>query len=53
MSRRGAILQDYGGSFNPMPTEAQLASASYYQRDKELAAQQKQQKQKEEDADLS
>ena len=51
MSRRGAILQDYGGSFNPMPTEAQLASALYYQRDKELAAQQKQQKQKEEDAD--
>jgi len=49
MSRRGAILQDYGGSFNPMPTEAQLASALYYQRDKELAAQQNQQKQQKSD----
>ena len=35
MSRRGAILQDYGGRFEPMPQDAQLAAAQYYQRDKE------------------
>ena len=45
MSRRGAILQDYGGNFPAQSQEAQLAAASYYQRDKELAAQQKQQQQ--------
>lgn len=45
MSRRGAILQDYGGNFPAQSQEAQLAAASYYQRDKELAAQQNNQKQ--------
>jgi len=44
MSRRGAILQDYGGRFEPQPQDAQLAAASYYQRDKELSAQLGQQK---------
>lgn len=42
MSRRGAILQDYGGAFPTQPQDAQLAAASYYQRDKELAAKQSQ-----------
>ncbi len=41
MSRRGSILQDYGGHLNPMPTDAQLAAANYYQRDKEFNAQMK------------
>ena len=44
MSRRGAILQDYGGTFPAQSQEAQLAAANYYQRDKELAAQQRNQK---------
>lgn len=35
MSRRGAILQDYGGRFEPQSTEAQRDAANYYQRDKE------------------
>lgn len=43
MSRRGSVLQDYGGVFPAMSQEAQLAAASYHQRDKELAAQQNQQ----------
>jgi len=46
MSRRGAILPDYGGSFQPMPLDSQLAAASYYQRDKETKAQYDYQKQK-------
>lgn len=51
MSRRGAILQDYGGRFEPQPQDAQLAAASYYQRDKELSAQLGQQKNKDAEAD--
>lgn len=51
MSRRGAILQDYGGHFEPMPLDSQLAAASYYQRDKEQANQLKYQREKENEAD--
>lgn len=39
MSRRGAILQDYGGSFPEQSTQAQRDAANYYQRDKEQANQ--------------
>ena len=46
MSRRGSILQDYGGRFEPMPQDAQLAAAQYYQRDKEQANQMQQQKER-------
>jgi len=45
MSRRGAILQDYGGHIPAQDFTAQRDAASYYQRDKELAAQQQQQQQ--------
>ena len=45
MSRRGAILQDYGGSFPEQSTQAQRDAAQYYQRDKEQANQMQQQKQ--------
>lgn len=37
MSRRGAILQDYGGTFPEQSTQAQRDAANYYQRDKEQA----------------
>lgn len=50
MSRRGAILQDYGGTFPEQSHDAEKAAASYYQRDKEqandLAYKNKQAKQK-------
>ena len=49
MSRRGAILQDYGGNFNPMPLESQLTAAQLGQRQQEFAYQQKQQKQQKSD----
>ena len=49
MSRRGAILQDYGGNFNPMPLESQLTAAQLGQRQQEFDAQQKQQKQQKSD----
>lgn len=39
MSRRGAILQDYGPTIPLQPIDAQLAAANYYQRDKEQANQ--------------
>lgn len=45
MSRRGAILQDYGGAFPEQSTQAQRDAAQYYQRDKEQANQMQQQKQ--------
>lgn len=51
MSRRGAILQDYGGVMPTQPQDAQLAAANYYQRDKELAVQRDQQKGKDADAE--
>jgi len=35
LSRRGAILQDYGGTFPEQSHDAEKAAASYYQRDKE------------------
>lgn len=44
MSRRSAILQDYGGSFPEQSHDAEKAAAGYYQRDKELAAQMQQHK---------
>ena len=44
MSRRGAILQYYGGRFEPKPQYAKLAAASYYQIDKKLTAKLRQQK---------
>lgn len=46
MSRRGAILQDYGGRFEPQPQDAQRDAAQYYQRDKEQANQMQQQKER-------
>ena len=49
MSRRGAILQDYGGNFNPMPLESQLTAAQLGQRQQEFAYQQNQQKQQKSD----
>lgn len=49
MSRRGAILQDYGGNFNPMPLESQLTAAQLGQRQQEFAAHQSQQKQQKSD----
>lgn len=51
MSRRGSILQDYGGHFQPMPTDAQEASANYYQRSKEFNAQLQQRQKEKSDAD--
>ena len=51
MSRRGAILQDYGGAFPLQSTEAQQAAAQYYQRDKEQANQLKYQREKENEAE--
>lgn len=45
MSRRGAILQDYGGFIPEQSHDAEKAAAGYYQRDKELAAQERQNKQ--------
>lgn len=37
MSRRGSVLQDYGGIFPEISHDAEKAAASYYQRDKEQA----------------
>lgn len=51
MSRRGAILQDYGGAFPLQSTEAQQAAAQYYQRDKEQANQLNYQREKENEAE--
>lgn len=51
MSRRGSILQDYGPTIPVQPQDAQLAAASYYQRDKELAAHMGQQKWKDAEAE--
>lgn len=45
MSRRGSILQDYGNIDATQRDAAQRDAAQYYQRDKELAAQQNNQKQ--------
>jgi len=45
MSRRGSILQDYGNIDATQRDTAQRDAAQYYQRDKELAAQQKQHQQ--------
>ncbi len=45
MSRRGAILQDYGGHIPAQDFTAQRDAANYYQRDKEQANQMQQQKQ--------
>lgn len=51
MSRRGAILQDYGGSFPEQSTQAQRDAAQYYQRDKEQANQLKYQREKESESE--
>lgn len=53
MSRRGSILQDYGGHFQPMPLDSQLAAASYYQRDKEMNAQLNERKQQRKDKEAA
>lgn len=42
MSRRQAILQDYGGSFQPMPQDSQLQAAQLQQRRNESEMQMKQ-----------
>ena len=39
MSRRGSVMQDYGGVFPAMDFTAQRDAANYYQRDKEQANQ--------------
>lgn len=51
MSRRGAILQDYGGHIPAQDFTAQRDAASYYQRDKEQANQLKYQREKESESE--
>jgi hypothetical protein len=51
MSRRGAILQDYGNINHTQTMEAQHNAAQYYQRDKEFNAQMQQRGKEKADAD--
>lgn len=53
MSRRGAILQDYGGRFEPMPQDAQLAAAHYYQQDQQFRSQLKERQKEKSDREAA